>query len=342
MNAPESWQEEKQSAHLYRVLAEYESGTHRERLFRQLAEAADSQARHWEGLAERAGITLAGYRPSLRVRLVGGLLRRLGPRRMLTVLAAMKVRGLSVYTHPLHGGHALPVSGKPEKQHLTVTGGGNLRAAIFGVNDGLVSNLSLIMGVGGAAFSARAVFLSGLAGLMAGAFSMAAGEYVSMRSQREMFEYQIGLEQEELEAYPQEEARELSLIYEARGLEPAQAQYLAGIMMGEPGRALDTLAREELGLNPQELGAPWGAACASFLSFALGAVVPLLPFFIGARPALAWCGAVTGVALFLVGAATSLFTGRTAAYAGARMLAIGALAAAVTFLIGRLLGGVIR
>ena len=161
------------------------------------------------------------------------------------------------------------------KRHRGVSGGGNLRAAVFGVNDGLVSNASLILGVAGASANNSIILLSGVAGLLAGAFSMAAGEYVSVRSQREMFEHQIGLERDELAQYPEEEAEELALIYAARGLAREDAQKLAKAIIADPAQALDTLAREELGLNPEELGSPWGVAIFSFLSFAAGALMPL-------------------------------------------------------------------
>jgi VIT1/CCC1 family predicted Fe2+/Mn2+ transporter len=203
----------------------------------------------------------------------------------------------------------------------------------------LVSNASLILGVAGAAAEPGMIVLSGVAGLLAGAFSMAAGEYVSVRSQREMYEYQIGLEREELSKYPEEEAKELALIYEVRGLPAEEAKRLADSMIADPARGLDTLAREELGLNPHELGSPWGAATFSFLSFAAGALIPLLPFLFG-KGTSALYGAIglTAAALFGVGAALSLFTGRGAMRGGLRMLLIGAAAGALTFLIGRWVG----
>jgi VIT1/CCC1 family predicted Fe2+/Mn2+ transporter len=246
---------------------------------------------------------------------------------------------LSVYSHAAPG-HPQPATLEDVgKRHRGIGGGGNLRAAVFGVNDGLVSNASLILGVAGASANNSIILLSGVAGLLAGAFSMAAGEYVSVRSQREMFEHQIGLERDELAQYPEEEAEELALIYAARGLPREDAQKLAKALIADPDKALDTLAREELGLNPEELGSPWGAAIFSFLSFAAGAFVPLLPFLAlaGAR-ALPVSVGFTALALFAVGAAISLFTGRSALRDGLRMLAIGAAAGALTYGIGNLLG----
>jgi len=327
------------SAYLYRVIAEVERASVRGGLFRELAGEAEHQAGIWAEVARKGGARVPDYRPDLRTRIVERLVRRYGPRTMRTVLAAMKVRGLSIYTQPVLG-HPRPKSvDEPEIRHRAVESGSNLRAAVFGVNDGLISNCSLILGVAGASADNAIIALTGIAGLVAGACSMAAGEYVSVRSQREMFEYQIGLERKELAQYPDEEAEELALIYGARGLEREQAVALARRIVADPESALDTLAREELGLNPDELGSPWGAAISSFAAFATGALVPLLPFLlVGRESALYAAIAATGVALFGVGAIISLFTGRSAVRDGLRMLAIGVAAGAITFSIGRALG----
>jgi VIT1/CCC1 family predicted Fe2+/Mn2+ transporter len=168
---------------------------------------------------------------------------------------------------------------------------------------------------------------------------MAAGEFVSVRSQRELFEYQIGLEREELKEYPDAEAQELAVIYRAKGLSAVEADRVAKQLIADPEHALDTLAREELGLNPDELGSPWGAAVSSLLSFAVGAAIPLLPFVFGAGSrALSISALLSALALFAVGATLSLFTGRGALFSGARMLLLGTLAAAVTFGVGRMFG----
>ena len=336
----EGWAEEKRSAYLYRVLAEAEAGTTRHTLFLELARAADTQAGIWERAVRTAGRAVPErFVADMRTRLVAGLVRRFGPRPLRGVLAAMKVRGMSLYTKGVPGHYMSPAVSGPEHRHRGVESGGNLRAAVFGVNDGLLSNASLILGVAGATPDASVIVLSGVAGLIAGAFSMAAGEYVSVRSQREMYEYQIGLEREELDQYPEEEARELALIYQARGLDGAEAQRLADGIIADRGKALATLAREELGLNPDELGNPRGAAISSFLSFACGGALPLLPFLLGGGShALTVAIALTACALFGVGAALSLFTGRGAVAGGARMLAIGAGAGGITYLVGRVLG----
>jgi VIT1/CCC1 family predicted Fe2+/Mn2+ transporter len=220
-----------------------------------------------------------------------------------------------------------------------VRSGGALRAATVGVNDGLVSNLSLVMGVAGGTNNSRIVLLAGVAGLFAGAFSMAAGEWVSVRSQRELYEREIEIEREEMQAFPEEEQEELAMIYRAKGIEPGAAERLAERIMLRPAVALDTLAREELGLDPRELGSPWIAAGSSFIAFAIGAFVPVLPYIIGSgNGALAAAAAASGVALILVGFAISLFTGRSGSVSAMRMLLIGASAAALTYGVGSLVG----
>jgi VIT1/CCC1 family predicted Fe2+/Mn2+ transporter len=343
-NPLESWKEEQRSALLYRVCAEAEAGTTRAELFRRLAGEAEAQSAIWRAQLTARGHPPPGpYVPDVRTRIVATLIR-LGPARLKGMLAAMKVRGMVIYsTAPRRGreaGHPAPVAGSgTEHRHRGLSGGGNLRAAVFGVNDGLVSNASLILGVAGASADAQVVLLTGVAGMCAGAFAMATGEYVSVRSQRELFEYQIGLERDELAQYPEAEAQELALIYAAKGLPAEEASRLATKMIADPEHALDTLAREELGLNPDELGSPWGAAISSFVSFAAGALLPLAPFMMVPGPsALPAAIAVTAVALFAVGALLSLFTGRHALRSGARMLALGGLAGAVTYVVGHLAG----
>jgi VIT1/CCC1 family predicted Fe2+/Mn2+ transporter len=215
---------------------------------------------------------------------------------------------------------------------------GALRAAIFGVNDGLVSNLSLIMGFAGAAVSNRVILLAGVAGLLAGAFSMAAGEYISMQNQRELFERLLHLEAHELATEPEEEHRELQEIYERKGFPPHLAREVTEVVMKDPEMALETHAREELGLDPEELGSPIGAAASSFVTFAAGAGVPLLPFVFGSETGAALVAvSASGLALIAVGAGLSLLTGRGPWLSALRQLVVGAIAAAVTFAVGRAL-----
>jgi VIT1/CCC1 family predicted Fe2+/Mn2+ transporter len=215
---------------------------------------------------------------------------------------------------------------------------GALRAGIFGVNDGLLSNLSLIMGVTGAVHSNKIILLAGVAGLLAGAFSMGAGEYVSMRVQRELFERLLHIEAHELATEPEEEHEELTAIYRAKGFPPDLATAAADVIMKDPQVALETHAREELGLDPDELGSPWGAALSSFLSFSVGAVVPLLPYVFGSGVAAAVVAiTASAIALFGVGAAMSMLTGRHPWWSGGRMLVVGTFAASITYGVGRLL-----
>lgn len=217
---------------------------------------------------------------------------------------------------------------------------GTLRAAVFGINDGLVSNLSLVMGIAGAAADNHIIVLTGVAGLLAGSFSMAAGEWVSMKSQRELFERQIALEREELRVMPDAEEEELAQIFRNKGLGDADARRVASRLMADPEAALDTKVREELGLDPEELGSAWGAAAYSLVAFALGALVPLVPFLLATGvTALVASLTFAFLALFLVGAAVSLLTGRSALFSGTRQVLIGAAAAAVTFAVGSLIGG---
>ncbi|HKZ72587.1 MAG TPA: VIT1/CCC1 transporter family protein [Steroidobacteraceae bacterium] len=333
----DSWYHEKESAWLYRQVAQSEPDARKRELFLKLAAAAEDQARRWEKSPRT-------FTPSTRARIVVHLVRRFGPRSMRGVLAAMKLRGLSIYSAPLApAGHAMPTSLTEVGARHRSAVGGNLRAAVFGVNDGLVSNASLVIGVAGAGVPSDYVLTSGVAGLLAGALSMAAGEYVSVRSQREMYEYQIALEREEVAEYPEEEAEELALIYHARGVDMQQAREVSRALFARPEQALDVLAREELGLNPDDLGSPWLAAGFSFFSFAFGAVVPLVPFLVPVQRVspLVLTACFTAAALFVVGLALSLFTGRHALRGALRMVLIGGGAGVLSYFVGRALGGVI-
>ena len=230
--------------------------------------------------------------------------------------------------------------GQRETWHRAGGRSGTLRAVIFGVSDGLVSNLSLVMGVAGAASANPSfILLAGIAGLLAGSFSMAAGEYISMQSQRELFERQIALERAEMEAMPEEEEAELAASYRAKGFTADEAARIAHRIFQDPATALDHLVREELGLDPDELGSPWGAAFGSFVAFAVGAAIPVVPYLFGGGMTILLISlGLSLVALFAVGAGVSLLTGRSLAFSGARQLGIGLAAAVVTYLIGSLIG----
>lgn len=356
----DSWEGEVQAAWLYRVLSSIETGENR-RLFAALREDALEQGQAWAREMEKAGESPPGpYRATPRVRLVGFLLRRLGPRSLLPALAALKVRGLSVYRaapsslEVLSQAEAEPGAEpgdrhrlEEERRHLYARGTVALHAAVFGVNDGLVSNTALVLAVGGFGGEAQTALLVGAAGMLAGAVSMGAGEYLGTRSRIELFERQIALEEEELRLYPEDEAEELALIFEARGMPREEAVTLGHRLIQDPARALDILSREELGLNPDELGSPWASGGASGLSFAAGAAIPLLPLLVlgsagsGAGTTFLGSALLAAAALFGAGAATSLFTGRSAWWSGLRLAAIGGAVSAGLFLLARLLSGAI-
>ncbi len=357
MTAPaslrESWMSEVRAAWLYRVLAEVETAE-RKQLFVALADDAMEQSRSWVKAIEDAGGQAPGpWRPDFRVKLVALLVRRLGPRSLLPALAALKVRGLSVYRAAPSTLEVLQareagagaegidrhLQGE-EQRHFYTRGVVALHAAIFGMNDGLISNTALALFVAGLTGDPRLALLVGVGGLFAGALSMAAGEFLAARSRVELYERQIALEEEELRLYPDDEAEELALIFEARGLARGPALELGKQLISEPARALDVLTREELGLNPDDLGSPWASGAASFLSFAAGAVTPLLPFLVlPESTALFGSAGLALLALFGSGAATSLFTGRNALWCGLRLAGIGAFWTAALFALGRGLAG---
>jgi len=351
---------------LYEALATIEADPRRASAFRTIAGNERRHAEVWAGKLREQGATVPDPpRPRLRVRAIIVIARLFGTHAVRDMVQALEGSEEEAYT--AQAGPEVDAIAADEREHAAIwrrlgrdrDGGadvgrdiarserwhragrsGTLRAVIFGVSDGLVSNLALVMGVAGASAGAgNFVLLAGVAGLLAGAFSMAAGEYISMQSQRELFERQIELERAELEAMPEEEEAELASVYRAKGFTEAEAATIAHRMFSDPQHALDTLVREELGLDPDELGSPWGAAFGSFVAFAIGALIPVLPyvFAIGAT-AFVVAIAVSLAALFAVGAGVSLLTGRSTLFSGARQVAIGAAAAAVTYLVGSLIG----
>ena len=227
--------------------------------------------------------------------------------------------------------------GRAERWHRG--GAGTLRAVVFGASDGLVSNLSLIMGIAGATPDPKFILLSGIAGLLAGAFSMAAGEYISVQSQREVLQHQIALERAELAAIPEEEKEELVGIYVSKGIPEPDARRIADKIFEDPETALESMVREELGLDPKQLGSPWSAATGSFAAFCLGAVVPVIPYLFGGGTVVFMTSFfVSLAALFMVGALVSLLTGRSLLFSGFRQVGLGAAAATVTYFVGRVIG----
>jgi len=227
----------------------------------------------------------------------------------------------------------------PLKPHHRDVQGGAARAAVFGISDGLLTNVSLILGVAGANPASGVVRLAGLAGLVAGAFSMAAGEFVSMSAQSELIEREIAIEREELRKHPAAEERELALLFVRRGVERSVADKVARAVMHDPEVALEVHAREELGVDPAQTGSPWQAAASSFLSFAVGALLPLLPwFFVSGRGAAIASIIIGALAALGIGAAVARLTGRSTVRTALRQLAIATLAAAVTYGVGTAVG----
>jgi len=226
-----------------------------------------------------------------------------------------------------------------EKRHRSI-GGNALRAAVLGGNDGLVSNFSLVMGIAGATGGKSVVLLTGLAGLLAGALSMALGEWISVKSSKELFENQMQLEMEELENNPEGEELELALIYQSKGIPEEEAKKMAKEIIMDIDHAHEVLIKEELGINKEDLkGSAMEAAVTSFLLFSVGAIIPVIPFFfIGGMQAVIISTILSGFGLFLIGASITLFTGKSVWYSGFRQVVFGLAAAAVTFGIGKLIG----
>ncbi|HTI66034.1 MAG TPA: VIT1/CCC1 transporter family protein [Caulobacteraceae bacterium] len=353
-------QMEVDGATVYAALADAEDDARLASVYRQLADIETGHADYWRSRLPHAG---ARPSPSLRARTLSGLARILGAKFILPAVASSEARGAGDYdgqpdavarglaaderSHARVIKAAVDAGGGLGGQAMATlegrhrTGGGNaFRAAVLGANDGLASNLSLVMGMAGATGAHKAVLLAGVAGLVAGACSMAIGEWLSVSSARELFQAQIRTEAEELERSPEEEKQELALIYQAKGLGEAEAWALADRLLSDKDVALQTLVREELGIDPDNLGgSPWTAAASSFAMFAAGAIVPVAPFFFldGAAAILAAL-VVSGLVLALVGVATSLFTGRGAAFSALRQVCAGYAAAAITFGVGRLVG----
>jgi VIT1/CCC1 family predicted Fe2+/Mn2+ transporter len=354
--------DEKNSAAIYQALAEVEKDERIAGVYQRMASIELKHAAKWEKMIRDAGEQVPEIKLSWRTRMLIRLAKRFGPELVLPGIQAMENNGTGDYANDpeaqdivgdekshsiVLGQISKTVRGGMEGSALALlegrhrsTGGNALRAAVLGANDGLVSNLSLVMGVAGASMDNKAILIAGLAGLLAGACSMALGEWLSVQSSRELYSHQIGIEKEEIAQSPAEEAEELALIYETRGLDREQASKLAHKIMENKDSALDTLAREELGVDPEELGgSAWEAAITSFVLFAIGAIIPVIPFiFASGLGAIALSVGLSTIGLFLLGTVITLFTGRSVLYSGMRMVIFGLLAALVTFGIGKLIG----
>lgn len=361
MSTLDNLQDELNNAALYQALAAAEKDDRLAEVYRRMAAVETGHAATLAEQLRAEGATIPAFRPSWRTRTLSALARRFGPDFVLPSVVNMEemashgysqeggretmaaqeqsharlLRAITGGSGGMEGGRLAQLEGRHR-----AAGGNALRAAVLGANDGLVSNLSLVMGVAGAALAGTTILVTGLAGLLAGAISMALGEWLSVQSSRELYQHQIAQETAELIADPQEEIEELTLIYQARGLEEVQARQLATQFLGDQQTAIATLAREELGINPEELGgSAWEAAITSFVLFATGAILPVIAyFFLSGMTAVVVSVLLSTVGLFVIGAAITLFTGRKVLYSGLRQVFFGLAAAAVTYGIGRLVG----
>ncbi len=357
--------DERDGTALYLGLAEREGDPQRVQHFRELAEAERRHAAVWVRKLEAERVAIPPDRPSPRVRSLLWLARRFGVGAVLGMVADGEASDADKYD--AQGGEAVAIAeeerdhqkllqalrkGEPtdprsliasrERWHRGGGHAGSIRAAIFGMNDGLLSNLSLILGVAGAGVSEHNVLVTGVAGLLAGAFSMAAGEYTSVASQRDLLTRQVEMERREIAEAPEDEAAELALIFEGKGLPPEQARHTAETLLENPEAALDTLVREELGLDPDDLGSPLAVAGSSFAMFAVGAVVPILPFLaLEGTPAVVASAGLAGLVMTSVGGLVGFLSGTSIARSAGRMVGLAALAAGVTYAVGRMFGAAV-
>ena len=354
--------DERDGAALYEGLARHEKDADKARAFKELAEAERRHAEVWRHKLEKEGVTIPPDRPSSRIRALVWLARRLGSAAVVPMVLEAEQGDADKYDK--QGGEAVAMAqeershrralvgmsvGDPtdargliaarERWHRSGRAAGSVRAAVFGMNDGLVSNLSLILGVAGAGVAPRTVMVTGFAGMLAGAFSMAAGEYVSVASQRDLLARQIAMEKREIAEAPEEEAAELALIFKQKGLTTEQASRTAAEILKHPETAADTLIREELGLDPEQLGSPMSASMASFALFSVGALIPLAPFLIGSgTTAIGAAAGLAGLTLTAVGGLLGFLSGTSVWVSAARMVGLAALASGVTYALGRLFG----
>ena len=357
-----SLNDELNGAYLYSALASAEKDSRLSEVYRRMAAVEQRHADEWVERLKSGGVAIPKFSPNWRSRTLAWAARRLGVAAVLpTVIgnerkdtrkyasmsgsAGMAAdesshnRLLSHIATTMRGGMEGGALAQLEGRHRA--GGGNaLRAAVLGANDGLVSIFSLVMGVAGAELNNKVILVTGFAGLLAGAISMALGEWLSVQSSRELYKHQIEIEKQELANVPEEEAEELALIYEARGVPKEEAERMAQHIISDPDSALETLAREELNVDPSELGgSAWEAALTSFLLFSVGAIIPIIPYtFLVGTTGILVSTIFSAIGLFVVGSAITLFTGRSVIYSGFRQVLFGLAAAAVTFGIGRLIG----
>ena len=347
---------------IYRALADSEHDPERKALFARIADDERRHASHWDARLREAGVEPGSDAPSQRARILGLLAGDFGDTVVVPIMRDREALATEAYLDESgtfardEERHAAVLAaligdtrGEPVGRALArlqrgrAAGGNALRAAVLGVNDGLVSNASLVMGVAGAGVASSDILVTGVAGLIAGASSMAMGEWISVQSSRELSERELALERVKIAEDPDAERAELALVYEQKGLHPQEARQVAERLMADPVTALDTHAREELSIDPDELGgSAWVAAGASFVLFVLGAIFPIVPFtFLAGTTAVVTSLVVSAIGLFAIGAAITLLTGRSVLLSGGRQLAFGAAAFAATYGIGALFGTVV-
>jgi vacuolar iron transporter family protein len=361
--------DERDGAALYEGLAKLERDPDRQRSFSELAAGERRHAEIWARKLEKAGATLPPDRPTSRIRVLIWLARRLGTGAVLPLV--LEDEGNDAAKYQQQGGRGdgdATALADEEREHRSVIAGmgrgqpqdprgliaqrerwhrgggraGAIRAAIFGMNDGLISNLSLVLGVAGAVHEPRTLLVTGFAGILAGASSMAVGEYTSVASQRDILLRQVAMERREIEEAPEEEAAELALIYKGKGLSTEQASRTAAEMLKNPEKALDTLVREELGLDPDDLGSPVQAAASSFVMFAIGAAIPVVPFLLTTGlAAVVASAALAAIVLAGVGALVGFLSGTNPFLSAGRMVGLAAVAAGITYFVGRLFGAAV-
>ena len=355
----ESLKDERDAQAIYCALADAQTDPQRRALLEHIAADEARHALHWEAKLREAGVDPGDVGPGQRARILCRLAGDFGDTVVLPIMRDRERQATESYRDDYgtfavdEAAHARALAtlvgdtrGDPigtalaRLQRGRAAGGNALRAAVLGVNDGLVSNASLVMGVAGAGVGSSDILITGVAGLIAGACSMAMGEWISVQSSRELSERELSIEQRQIEAEPEMERAELALVYEQKGLGPGKARDVANALMADAQTALDTHAREELGIDPRELsGSPWVAAGTSFVLFVLGAIVPVLPFlFLSGTAAVVVALSLSALGLFAIGAAITLLTGKSPLRSGLRQLAFGAAAFAVTYGIGSLFG----
>jgi VIT1/CCC1 family predicted Fe2+/Mn2+ transporter len=355
-----NWQDEREAVMLYYQMAGQEKNPAKKKIYQKLAQIEESHAKVWEEELKKQGIT-PEFQPKLKAKILSRLAKILGHKAIIDFLEKSEDSAVKSYTGQIkklndpkltkslskiipdersHSktltalkGQPVPVSG--EKWHK---GGESIRDIIFGMNDGLLSTFSLVAGVAGAAVSNSIVLLAGLAGAVAGAISMAAGAFVSVKAEKEVMLKHIEMEKTEIKTMPKTEEEELALMYELKGLSAKSAREIARKIMKDKKTALETMVKEELGINPEELGCPGKAALVSGISFTIGAAVPIIPFTLLGSMAFQTSIILSLLGFFIIGAGRTIATGRNPWKSGIEMFLIGTGAAIITYMIGSAIG----